>query len=150
MFGSHNDGAYALGRLRGEVDRVFSDFFGDWSPRGALGALLGTGVFPPLNIWEDEGGFYVEAELPGLKMEDLDGTVVGNQLTIKGERKAETPKSSTYHRSEREKGTFARVLRVPAEVNGEKVRAALENGVLTVTLPKAEAAKARKIPVLTK
>jgi HSP20 family protein len=80
-------------------------------------------------------------------MEELEVYVQGGELTIKGERKSAGSEGAVYHRQERGLGAFARVLRLPMEVKAEAVKAALKNGVLTITLPKAEAAKPRKIEV---
>jgi HSP20 family protein len=132
-----------LGQLRGEVDRLFEDFFGANSTRSAGRA----GVFPPLNVWEREHDLVLEAELPGLKHEDLDIQVVGNELTLKGRRVDSATEGAAYHRRERGTGEFVRVLRLPVEVNAEKVEASLKDGVLTITLPKAESARPRKIEV---
>ena len=141
------NGAHPLTGFRDELartfDRVFEDMWG-WSD-----AWLGTRTFPALNVWEDEGHLYVEAELPGLKMDDLEVLVVGNELTIKGEVKSAQDEKLSCHRCERRSGSFTRVIRLPTPVDADKVEAALQDGVLTVTLPKAEAAKPRKIAVKT-
>ena len=146
MFDTPATGLFNLGRLRGEMDRLFSDFF-ETAPRSSSRVLWDDGN-PALNLWEDDSSFYAEAELPGLKMDDLEILVVKNELTVKGERKNGEPAGATYHRRERSTGPFTRVVRLPAEVDSEKVHAALRDGVLTITLPKAEAAKPRKIPVV--
>jgi len=147
MIVRRTNGAHPITGLRDELARTFDGLFEDvlgWSD-----AWLGTRTFPALNVWEDEGHLHVEAELPGLKMDDLEVLVVGNELTIKGETKAAQDESTSYHRRERRSGSFTRVIRLPTPVEAEKVEAALQNGILTVTLPKAEAAKPRKITVKT-
>jgi HSP20 family protein len=107
-----------------------------------------AGSFPALNIWQDEGTVYAEAELPGMELNDLEIFVTGgNQLTIKGERKEPKLDNGTWHRQERGFGSFARVVNLPVDVNAERVEARLANGVLTITMPKTEAAKPRKIVV---
>ena len=139
MFG---DG-FNLGRLRGELDRLFGTYLGDleaWRPRDAGGS-------PAVNLWEDESAFHAEAEVPGLRMEDLEVQVIGNELVITGTRKAEERSNVTYHREERGAGRFGRVIRLPAEVDAGKVQAMLRDGILTITLPKAETARPRKIDV---
>jgi HSP20 family protein len=139
MFGVRN--GLTVGRFRDEVDRLFESFLGEpaWSHRKAL---------PLLNAWETDEALHVEAELPGFKMSDLDLQVVGNQLTIRGERKpAEENDKLVYHRQERVAGHFERTLRLPVEIDAAKVEASFQDGVLTVTLPKAAAAKPRKIEV---
>ncbi len=111
----------------------------------------GFAVYPALNLWEDEGHLYVEAELPGLELSDLEMYVTAqNQLTIKGERKAPAMESSTWHRQERGHGSFSRMIDLPGDVNADKVSAEFKHGVLTVTLPKAEKAKPRRISVKAK
>ncbi len=147
MFNTRN-GLFTLGRLRGEMDRVFSDLF---QPARA-GSNGGTWEqeSPPLNVWEDESSFHVEAELPGYKLEDLEILVVKNELSLKGERKDSVEDEKTYHRRERSTDRFARLIRLPAEVEAEKVEATLRNGVLLIQLPKAAVAKPRKIQVLSK
>ena len=104
--------------------------------------------FPALNVWEQEDALVVEAELPGLGLEDLEIFVTGqNQLTIKGERPVVEVPNAVWHRQERGYGTFTRELTLPTLVDADKVEARYEAGVLTLTLPKAEAAKPRKITV---
>ena len=146
MLGRHTNG-WQLGDLRRELDRLFTDFF--QPARGLASGLVGAGGYPALNLWEDESSFHAEAELPGLKLEDLEIHVLGNQLVIKGERKPEAAAGATQHRSERPTGPFGRVVRLPAEVNAEKVEASLKDGLLHVSLPKAEAAKPRKVKVVS-
>ena len=135
---------FAGPRFRHEMDRLFSNFLGD-RPDGSVHV---RGSFPSLNVWEDEHAFVAEAEVPGLKMDDLEIFVTGDELTIKGERKACECEDVTYHRQERGTGTFSRVLRLPVEVDAEKVDATLSDGVLTIKLPKAEAVLPRKIEVI--
>lgn len=103
--------------------------------------------FPALNIWDEGEAIHVEAELPGLKLEDLEITLLGNELTLSGEYRHSASENTTYHRRERNVGSFNRVLQLPSEVNAEKVEAKLTAGVLSLTLPKAEAAKPHKINV---
>lgn len=128
-----------VNRLRQELDRFFSG--------NGIHAGNGT-VFPPLNLWEDGNALYVEAELPGLAMSDLEIVVSGdNQLSIKGERKAPEATEGTWHRQERSHGSFQRLVELPQRVDGDKVTAELKHGVLTVTLPKREELKPRRIEI---
>ena len=91
---------------------------------------------------------FVEAEIPGLELEDLEIYVSGgNQLSIKGERKRPSPEKALWHREERGHGAFARVFDLPANVEADQVEARLKNGVLTLRLPKSPEAVARKITV---
>ena len=131
--------------LRRELDRVFENFLGVED-----GGLLGVRAFPALNLWEDGESLYAEAEIPGLRMEDLEILIQGNELAIKGRRPPVDGESVVYHRRERGTGEFARFVTLPVEVDAERVDATLKDGVLTINMPKAERAKARKISVKTK
>lgn len=105
-------------------------------------------AFPALNIWQDENNFYVEAEIPGLRMEQIELTVSGNELSLRAEpRRQSEGEGLTYHRCERGTAGFARLIQLPALVKSESVEAELKNGVLSICLPKADEAKARKITV---
>lgn len=137
MFGN----SFVLGRLRSDLDRLFGDYFGDLERRGPERGA------PAVNLWEDESSIHAEAEVPGLRMDDLDLHVVGNELAIKGARREDELAGVAYHRQERGAGQFGRVIRLPVEVDASKVQATLKDGVLTVTLPKAEAARPRRIEV---
>lgn len=133
-------------QFREEFDRLVTGAFN--TPGVATAARMVTGrSFPAVNVWEDGENFFVEAEVPGLKSENLEITVVGDELTLKGERASEERSEATYHRQERGIGSFSRAIKLPNEVNAERVEAALKDGVLLLTLPKAEAAKPRKIKV---
>jgi len=133
-----------LNELRREMDRVFREFAPD------LGLTPpATGVFPPVNVWSDGETLFVEAEVPGVKLEDLDITAVGNELTIRGRREPLTGDNLVYHRQERGTGEFTRVLTLPVEVDADRIEAVVRDGVLTIRLPKAESARPRKIAVKT-
>ncbi len=133
-----------VGQARREFDRVVDEFF---APAQSAWQRLGVAGYPSLNIWEDADVLYAEAELPGVRHEDLDLTVVGNQLTLKGRRTPAAPESGTFHRRERAVGDFTRTVVLPYEVDAEHVEASLVNGVLKLSLPKSSAAKPRKINV---
>jgi HSP20 family protein len=125
------------------MDRLFRDYSGGAEP-------FFSRAFPAVNITEDAENFYVRGELPGIKAEDLDVSVVEGGLLIRGERKLATEdKQANYHRRERESGFFRRMIALPARVDSTKVSAKVKNGVFTITLPKAEEAKPRKISVKT-
>jgi len=135
-----------LRRLRDEMDRLFTGFpDGSWLP--GVSELVSGAAFPAMNLWESDSALHAEIELPGLKLEDIEVLVVGNEITVKGERKESREKDAAYHRRERPLGLFTRTLKVPVNVDADKVEASLKEGVLTITLPKAEAAKPRKISV---
>jgi HSP20 family protein len=133
-----------LERMRRDMDRLFEDLTGGMfrEPR--------AGVFPLVNVTEGSDNYYVRAELPGIKAEDLDISVTGNSLSIAGERRirAEDEKAN-YHRREREAGKFNRVISLPAQVDTAKVEASCVDGILTVVLAKSEAAKPTQITVKT-
>jgi HSP20 family protein len=132
-------------QLREEFDRVYKNLFRDG---GVLaGSGKSAGHHPPLNFWEDENSLKIEAELPGLKAEDLDLTVLGSELTIQGRVSKAPQEGQTFHRRERETGEFRRVVRLPVDVEGDKIVATLNDGVLLITLPKAAGAKPKKIKV---
>lgn len=103
--------------------------------------------YPALNVWEDEEKFYAEAELPGFKSEDVEISVMGGTLTLKGERKPDAPAGGAWHRRERVFRAFTRIVELGRDVDADRVEASFKNGVLTVTLPKAAAAKPRRIEV---
>jgi len=132
-----------MDRFQHEMNRLFDRFF----PRDG-GWAIETGVYPALNLWEDDESLYVEAELPGMELDDLEIYVTGNdQLTIKGERKAPEVQKGTWHRQERSFGSFTRLISLPAPVDADRVEAEFKNGVLTIRLPKREEAKPRRITV---
>jgi HSP20 family protein len=133
-----------LHQLQSEMNRMFDR----WGEDGGSNWFGLAPTFPAVNVWENKDEILVEAELPGLKLEDLDILVNGgNQLTIKGERKQAEIELGVWHRQERGTGAFVRVLTLPFAVDPEKVEARFENGVLRVQLAKHESAKARKITV---
>ena len=134
----------------GELERMRRQM--DWLSGGNLARGLfrepSAGVFPLMNVTEDKGNFYVRAELPGFKGDELDISVTGDTLSISGERKlpAEDEKAR-HHRREREAGSFSRIISLPTQINTGKVEATSTDGVLTVVLPKAEEAKPKQIAV---
>jgi HSP20 family protein len=131
-----------LDLMRRQMDRLMETFSG--------GAASGrtAGVFPLVNLTEDADHYYVYAEIPGIKADELDIQAERGTLSISGERKIpEEGDSVRYHRRERESGTFSRVIGLPGEIDSEKVEASLRNGILRVVVPKAEAAKPKQIVV---
>ena len=107
-----------------------------------------AGVLPLINLTEGKDNYYVRAELPGVKGDELDIQVTANNLAISGERKiAAEEEGARYHRKEREAGTFSRMIGLPGEVDTDKVEAKLENGILTIVISKAEIAKPKQITV---
>jgi HSP20 family protein len=110
-------------------------------------ALYGEGRrYPAVNVWTNEDEAVVSAELPGIESKDIDISVKGRTLTVKGAGKAEKEEEkAAYLKRERWTGEFSRRLELPFDVEAGKVKAAYKNGVLTITLPKAESEKPRKI-----
>ena len=107
-----------------------------------------SGWVPALDVFEDEDRITVQVELAGMKKEDFDISLQDDMLTISGERKSESEKrEGESFRNERSFGAFSRSITLPSPVKAEKVKATYEDGVLTVTLPKAEEAKPKKIQV---
>jgi HSP20 family protein len=107
-----------------------------------------SGWLPALDVFEDDDKVTVQVELAGMRKEDFDISLQDDMLTISGERKSESEKrEGESFRSERFFGRFSRSITLPSPVKAEEVKAAYEDGVLTVTLPKAEEAKPKKIQV---
>jgi HSP20 family protein len=117
---------------------------------GSRRASRAAGVFPALNIYENEEALTVTAEVPGMGPEDLQIEVEDNNLILRGERKiAHEDEKVSYHRREREAGTFHRIFSLPVPVDTAKVKATCRNGVLEVLLPKAPEARPTKIEVVS-
>ncbi len=131
--------------MRREMDRLFGSFVGGTPASMAVA----EGVWAPaVDVCETKDGFLVKAELPGMKQEDIQITIVENTLTLKGERRQENEvKDGGYTRIERAYGTFQRALALPSVVDASKVRAKYKDGVLEIELPKKEEAKPKEIKV---
>ena len=133
-----------------EMERRFDDVF-SWPLLPAVWRRIPTmemGWAPAIDVFEKEDKFVVKAELPGMKEEDIDISVVGNTLTIKGERKAESEvKEDNYYYCERSYGSFSRSIDVPSNVDTQKIEANYEDGVLDISLPKTPEVKPNKISV---
>jgi len=136
----HSNG---LSRLHSDMDDLFNAFFGGLDmPR------YEHKVWPALDIAENEDSIVVHAELPGCKTEDINISVHGNTLTISGEKKESVEKEEKgYYHVERTYGSFRRDLNLPSDINVDKIDAVCKDGVLTLTLPKAEKAKPIKVKV---
>jgi HSP20 family protein len=132
-----------LESLRREMDRLWENFFGE---RGALEPV--EGWMPALDVTETKDNLIVKAELPGIDPKDVEISLSGNVLTIKGEKKQEKEeKDENYHLVERRYGSFVRSIRLPVEVQEDKIEASYKNGVLKVVLPKSEKAKRKEIKI---
>ena len=124
-------------RLRREMNRVFE------APTATVGS-----EFPPMNVWVSEDDMVVTAEVPGMAPKDIDVSVRGDMLSLRGARSVD-PQSDDhpYQRRERVAGTFTRVLHLPVPVDVNRIEATCKDGMLQVTLPRAEADKPTKIAV---
>ena len=136
--------------LRDAMDRLFEESF--VQPRGAWPTLAGGEQALALDVYETDDDLMVEASLPGVKPEEVDISIVGNTLTIKGEHEEQHEKreEGKYYSRERRYGAFQRSISLPVEVNADKAQATFEDGVLKLSLPKAEEAKPKRIEVVVK
>ena len=133
--------------LRDAMDRLFEDSF---VTRRGFPALW-NGDTLALDVYETEESLVIKTSLPGVKPEEVDITVTDDVLTIKGEAKSdEKVENANYLRQERRYGTFQRSLQLPGSLQTDSAEATFENGVLTLTIPKAEEAKPRTMQVKTK
>jgi len=131
-----------LERMKTQMERLFEGL------TEGLPKMPTAGVFPLLNVTEDRENFYVRAELPGIKAEDLDISITGNSLAISGEKKISAEaENAKYHRKEREGGKFSRMVDLPGQIDLDEVEAKVNNGVLSILLPKSGAAKPKQISV---
>jgi HSP20 family protein len=130
--------------LRDELNSFFDMPF--WSGFGRTGQLF-TGWSPALDLYESGDHFVAVVELPGMRKEVIDISLHDGTLTISGERKRENNNGETAQRTERYVGTFRRSISLPTRVDPSKVSATYQDGILTVTLPKAEEAKPKQIQV---
>lgn len=132
-----------MNRVRDDLNKVFDLFGFNPTQRGNRIA------YPLLNLWEEDETLTLQAEVPGLNLEDLEIFVSeGNRLHIKGERKEpQINENGVWHHREMGYGKFEREVTLPLDVDAEKVEAKLVQGVLTITLPKSEAMKPRRIEI---
>jgi HSP20 family protein len=131
-----------LSRLQGEMNTLFYRFFGGKTP------MRNAGVYPAVNVSQDDDNVYVRAELPGITGQDLDITVEEDTVLIRGERKVgQEGEDVSYHRREREDGKFSRSVALPTRIAADKVTAGMKNGILRLVLPKAEEVKPKKIDI---
>ena len=140
-----------LETLRREIDRVFDETGSRSEPFFRTAFLPGRAArrYPLINLYEDKEAVYVEALAPGVEPNTLQLSVVGNTLSISGEKRrvAGEVKPEAFHRSERATGKFVRHIELPVEVDENTVQADYTHGLLTVTLPKTEKAKPKQIAV---
>jgi len=134
--------------LREAMDRLFEQSF---MQPGWLNAWMGPSEMLPVDVYETEDKLVVKATVPGVKPEEIDVTITGDLLTIKGEFKSEEKTEKTnYLRQERRYGSFSRQISLPAGVSADNVTATFENGVLMLEMPKVEEAKAKTVKVVGK
>ena len=135
-----------FGELTGmqqEMNRLFEEFFGERRSELAEGSWL-----PAVDVSETENEMVVRAELPGMTNEDIELHLQDNVLTLKGEKRQENKEEKeNFHRIERSYGSFSRSFTLPADVRQEDIKASFKDGVLLITLPKSEEAKAKKIAI---
>jgi len=143
-------GTGGIRRLRDEMDQLFDSFFGatrmgDWSLPGSAG-----GWAPEIEVVEGDRDITVRAEIPGLDAQDVDVSISGNHLTVSGEKKESTEQQKGgYYHSERRYGHFRRTIELPAGTKPEQVTAEVDKGLLTLKIPKTEAAGVQRIPIKT-
>ena len=129
-----------MNQLQREMNRLFNHY--------SVPSRQVAPSYPAVNVWFNDEGLVVNAELPGVKAEDLDINVQRDTVTISGVLGAEeVPEDAHYHRKERSSGQFSRTIQMPFSVDPEKVEASFNNGVLTINLPRVEAEKPKKIKV---
>ncbi len=133
-----------LDRVRREMDRLLEGYGSPFSARAS------SGLWPAVNVSHDGENYYIRAEIPGVKPSDLEVTSTRNALSLAGTRSfPREEEKASFHRRERDEGSFRRTITLPGEFDGSKVEARCTDGVLEITLPKAEAAKPKQITVRT-
>jgi len=132
-----------MDQLQREMNRLFD--------ATSTGQVFSAPSYPAINIWTNEDGQLISAEMPGVHPADIDIDVTGDALSISGERKPdEVAKEANYHRRERTYGSFSRTIQLPFMVDTSKVEANFKNGVLMISMPRAEADKPKKITIKSK
>lgn len=129
-----------LSGLQEAIDRAFNTSFFD-------SATSSRGVYPPVNIFKKDGDMVLVAELPGVKKRDLNIEVKGDIIRLSGERTIEYDENSSYHRVERKPLKFDRTLKLPINVQTDKVKAEYKEGILVLSLPRAEKDKPKQITI---
>jgi HSP20 family protein len=129
-----------LESIQAGMNRAFSDL-------GRTAPQRRSAKYPLVNVWSSADGLVIDAELPGVDPKDVDVSVVGDELTIRGQTSAHEAQGETYYRRERPSGAFERTLQLPFQANAEAVKANYKNGVLRLTVPRREEEKPKKIAV---
>lgn len=133
---------FDVGKTLEEMDRILNAVGRPLSLRS-----VPRGTFPAINVYDQGQALVLTAEAPGMKIDDIELTVMGDSLTLKGERKVEESEQERYYRRERPMGTFTRTVTLPTPVEMDSVKAEYRDGVLRVYMEKAEEAKAKKIKI---
>ena len=137
-----------LQRMADDMDRVFEDFGFGRLPRPAWGETGAAMWAPEIDVFQKNNELTIRADLPGLKREEVSVDITDNEICIQGERKHERGEEREgYYRSERSFGSFCRVIQLPEGTITEQAKATFKDGVLTITLPKAAAARPRRIAI---
>ncbi len=132
--------------IRDEMNHLFDGFFSGW-PEPRKGLLEGAWA-PSIDVAESDGEITVTAELPGVKLEEVDIAITDEVLTLKGKKKEEEEvKERNYHRIERSYGSFQRSIALPTGVQADKAKATYKDGILRITVPKVEEAKPKQIKI---
>lgn len=134
----------AMGLLRGRLDTMYDDFDRSFGSDRGWGL---TGNYPRTNMFDKGDSLELTAEIPGIAKNDLNIKIQGNYLEISGTRSAVVPEGYSVHRRERGSTSFTRSFSLPADIDANKVTATMSDGILTLTMPKAEAAKPRQITI---
>jgi HSP20 family protein len=135
-----------LATLRREMDRLFDEFgTSRWPVPGAMRLMAEMPPVPAMDLVEREGSYEITVEIPGIDVKDVELRVAGDMLTLRGEKREESDRSEKgRHVSERRYGTFQRSLRLPPDAEADKVEASCTNGILRITLPRSDTARARE------
>lgn len=135
--------------LRQAMDRLLEDSF--VRPPRLISGILGEGPVPPIDMYQEVDKVVVRVSLPGVKAEDMDITISGDTLTIKGESKSESEvKKESYLYQEHRYGGFSRSVSLPVGLEADKTEATFKGGVLTLTIPRVEELKPKEIKVIAK
>lgn len=134
----------AMNLLHSRMNRLFTDFDRSYGTEAGWRVFEGT---PKTNMYDLGDKLQIVAELPGIAKEDLNVRIQGNYLELSGSRKSDAPEGYKAHRIERGSKTFTRSFTLPVDVDSERVEAVLKDGVLTMNLPKVEAAKPKQITI---
>lgn len=136
-----------LSQMERRLEKLQRSFGSPWSAYRQLSAE-NAGVFPLINIYDDGESYIARAEIPGVDPKDVDITVTGDTLTLRGKREIKQLEDECcYHRRERQSGEFRRAFTLPDQIDSSKVVANCTNGILEILLPRAEQAKQRKVEI---